>query len=372
MSPNILVINPGSTSDRISYFRGEQEIFSKIVSYSPADLEPFEIESVTAQYDMRKKLVLESLHEEDIELPEIDAVIGRGGLLRPIESGTYNVSEEMLDDLRKGVMGDHPSSLGGLIAHAIASSIGKPSFIADPVVVDEMEPLARYSGMPENPRISIFHALNHKAVARKAAKQLGKKYEDCNFIVMHGGGGITIGAHKGGRVVDVNNGLDGEGPFTPQRAGSLPAGKLVEMCFSEEYSPLHLKLMIKGQGGLVALTGTSDLRVLEKIINEEKLTQEERRYIVRGLTAEEALEAIQAMCYQIAKEICSLAAVFPGPPDAIILTGGIVSDARIHKLIRERVEWLAPIIVFPGGDEMIALREAAERVLVGEEEARTY
>jgi len=372
MSPNILVINPGSTSDRISYFRGEDEIFSKVVSYSTADLEPFEAEPVTSQYDMRKKLVLESLHEEDIELPEIDAIIGRGGLLKPIESGTYNVNEKMLDDLRKGVMGDHPSSLGGLIAHAIASSIGKPSFIADPVVVDEMDPLARYSGMPENPRISIFHALNHKAVAHRAAKQLGKEYEECNFIVMHGGGGITVGAHKNGRVVDVNNGLDGEGPFSPQRAGSLPAGKLVEMCFSEEYSHLQLKLMVKGQGGLVALTGTSDLRVLEKIIKEEKLTQDERRYIVRGLTAEEALEAIQAMCYQIAKEICSLAAVFPGPPDAIILTGGIVSDARIQKLIRERVEWLAPIMLFPGGDEMVALREAAERVLIGEEEAKFY
>lgn len=372
MSQNILAINPGSTSDRVGYYRGEKEVFSKTVSYSQDDLERYETEFITAQYNMRKEIVLKALAESGIQPDEIDAAIGRGGLLKPMQSGTYIVNEKMLEDLRKGVMGDHPSSLGGLIAHAIATPLGKPAFIADPVVVDELEPLARYSGMPENPRISIFHALNHKSVARKAAKQLGKKYEECNFIVMHGGGGITVGAHQNGRVVDVNNGLDGEGPFTPQRSGSLPAGRLIEMCFSEEYSHLQLKLMIKGQGGLVAYTGTSDIKVLEKIINDEKLSQQDRKHIARGLTPDDAREAIEAMCYQIAKEICSLAAVFSGPPDAIILTGGIMRGERALNLVKERVEWLAPVLVFPGGNEMVALRDAALRVLEGEEEAKEY
>ncbi len=372
MDPKILVINPGSTSDRVGCYRGEDELFSKTVHYPLDAIEAFEAEPVTAQYEMRKDLVLESLKDEDIELAELSVVIGRGGLIRPIESGTYLVEEPMLEDLRKGVMGDHPSSLGGLIAHAIATPLGIPAYIADPVVVDELDPLARYSGMPENPRISIFHALNHKAVARRAAAEMGRKYEECNFIVMHGGGGITVGAHILGRVVDVNNGLDGEGPMTPQRAGTVPAGGLLKMCFSDEYSRLQLKLMIKGQGGLVAHTGTSDLTVLEKIIHEEHLTKNERKHIVRGLTSDQAREALEAMCYQIAKEICALAAVFKGSPDAIILTGGIILNERVLNLITDRVKWLAPIKVYPGGDEMVALRDAALRVLRGEEKVKHY
>ena len=250
MSRNILVVNPGSTSDEIAFFRGADMVFHEVVRYAPGDLKAFEKKKVTAQFHFRKELVLKTLTDHRVEPAEISAVIGRGGLVRPIPSGTYRVNEKMLQDLRHGVLGDHSSNLGGLIAYEIAHPLNIPAFLADPVVVDELEPLARYSGMPENPRISIFHALNQKRVARLAAEKLGKSYEDCRFIVMHGGGGISVGAHKGGRVVDVNNALDGDGPFTPQRSGGVPAGALARMCFSGSYSLADVKLKIKGRGGL--------------------------------------------------------------------------------------------------------------------------
>src|SRR3989339_233041 len=205
MAYNILVVNPGSTSDEVGFFRGEEKVYHTVVRYAPGELKAFEKKKVTAQFQIRKDLVVKTLTENRVSLADISAVIGRGGLVRPIPSGTYRVSEKMLNDLRQGAMGDHPSNLGGLIAYEIAHPLGIPAFIADPVVVDELEPLARYSGMPENPRLSIFHALNQKRVARLAAAKLGKSYEDCNFIVMHGGGGISVGAHRKGRVIDVNN-----------------------------------------------------------------------------------------------------------------------------------------------------------------------
>lgn len=255
---NILVINPGSTSDEVSYFRGEKEVFHKTVRYSPEDLKPYEREKITSQFEMRRKMVLEALKENGVDSRELHAVIGRGGLVKPIPSGVYAVTDELQADLKEGVMGDHPSNLGGLIARDISEPLGIKSFIADPVVVDEMQPLARYSGMPENPRISIFHALNQKRVGRHAAAQLGKPYEECRLIVMHGGGGVSVGAHMGGRVIDVNNALNGEGPFTPQRSGGVPAGGLVNMCFSGKYNKMDMLLKLKGRGGLVAYTGTSD------------------------------------------------------------------------------------------------------------------
>jgi len=247
---NVLVVNPGSTSDEVSYFRGATEVFHKTVRYSPADLKPYEGKKVAAQFDLRKKTVLEALKENRVEVGELDAVIGRGGLVKPIVSGVYEVDEAMLADLKEGVMGNHSSNLGGVIARDIAAVTGVKAFIADPVVVDELDPLARYSGMPENPRISIFHALNQKRVGRHAAHQVGKLYEDCRFIIMHGGGGITAGAHAGGRVIDVNNGLDGDGPFTPERSGGVPAGGLARMCFSGKYTQDEIKLKLKGRAAL--------------------------------------------------------------------------------------------------------------------------
>ncbi len=367
----ILVINPGSTSDEISYFEGDDEVFHKTVRYTPKDLEPYEIESVSAQFKFRSELVFKTLDEAKIDVGKLDAVIGRGGVLHPMPSGTYLLNDAILEDLRQGSYGDHPSNLGGIIADAVAGELGIPAFIADPVVVDEMDPIAQFSGMPDNPRISIFHALNQKRVARLAAKALGKGYEDCSLIVMHGGGGITVGAHKGGLVVDVNNGLDGDGPFTPQRSGGVPAGGVVRLATSRRFSPVEMKLKLKGHGGLVAYLGTSDLITIGKFIDGEQLSEEESVFR-HGVTPEYAETCLRAMAYQVSKEICGLLAIFKGKIDAIVLTGGIVKDPRLLSWIKDRISWIAPILVYPGGDEMGALKDAAARVLRGEEEPKIY
>jgi len=368
---NILVINPGSTSDEVSFYRGETLVFHKVARYSPETLRPYEKQKVTAQYAFRKDMVLNALKENNVELKDVHAVIGRGGLLRPIESGTYAVNEKMMSDLKDGLMGDHPSNLGGILAKNIADTCGARSFIADPVVVDELAAPARYSGMPENPRVSIFHALNQKRVGRHAARSLGKPYEECNFIIMHGGGGVSVGAHKQGRVVDVNNALDGDGPFTPQRSGGVPAGGLVKMCFSGKYTLADMKLKLKGRGGMIAYTGTSDMLALEKYI----LTGE----VVPGcgldpalVSGEKAREAVLAMAYQMAKEIAAMTAVLEGKVDAVVLTGGLAYDKIIVPELKRRIGWIAPVIVFPGGDEMSALRNAAAACLRHPKKVREY
>jgi butyrate kinase len=369
----ILVINPGSTSDEVAVFRGAEQVFHKVVRYQVKELESFEGKKVTAQFDFRKELVLRLLKENGIEAKSLAAVVGRGGLVKPIQSGTYRVEERLLCDLREGVLGDHPSNLGGLIAHSIASPLGLEAYIADPVVVDELEPLARYSGMPENPRISIFHCLNQKRVARKIAQKIGKKYDECNFIVAHAGGGISVGAHKQGRVIDVNNGLDGEGPFTPQRSGGVPAGGLVKMCFSGKYTLDEMKLKIKGKGGVFAYTGTTDMIALEKLADGLVLTDDQKADLKPEITPEKAHEVLQAITYQVSKDIGALAAVLKGKVDAIILTGGqAYGKKHFVQPIRERVEWIAPVEVIPGGDEMSALNEAVLRVLSKEETALIY
>ncbi len=369
---NILVINPGSTSDEVSFYRGDKLIFHKTVRYSPESLKGYEKQKVTAQFEFRKEMVLGALKENSVEPGTIHAVIGRGGLLRPIEGGTYETNDIMLKDLEEGVQGDHPSNLGGILAFNIAAICKARSFIADPVVVDELEPLARYSGMPDNPRISIFHALNQKRVGRHAARQLGKLYNECNLIVMHGGGGVSVGAHKKGKVVDVNNALDGEGPFTPQRSGGVPAGGLARLCFSGKYTLADMKLKIKGRGGLVAYTGTSDLVALEKYI--EKGEVKPGSGLDPALVSrEKAREAMMAMSYQMAKEIAAMSAVLEGKVDAIVLTGGVgYSTDYIIPDIKKRVGWIAPVMVFPGGDEMSALRISAERALKHPKTVRKY
>jgi len=368
----ILVINPGSTSDEISFFKGDTAVFHKVVRYNPDDLKPFEKQKVTAQYQFRENLVIKALKENSIELSEIQAVIGRGGLLKPMPGGTYAVTAKMAEDLRNGVMGDHPSNLGGLLAREIAGLCGAKPFIADPVVVDEMHGLARYSGMPENPRLSIFHALNQKRVARLAAEKLGKSYEECRLIVMHGGGGISVGAHSGGRVIDVNNALDGEGPFTPQRSGGVPSGGLAKMCYGGKYGAGDIKLKIKGKGGLVAYTGTSDVTALKKYIKGEPFPKESGLDVSK-VTPEKAKECLLAMAYQISKEIGALSAALKGKVDAIALTGGIVYDDEIIvPAIKGYVEWIAPVLLFPGGDEMRALRDAAECVMEDPSKLKEY
>jgi butyrate kinase len=263
----------------------------------------------------------------------------------------------MVEDLRMGLLGQHASNLGGILAREIASQLNIPAFIVDPVVVDEMEEVARLSGMPDIERISIFHALNQKAVARRAARDLGKSYEEANLIVAHLGGGISVGAHKKGRVVDVNNALDGEGPFSPERAGGLPAEGLLKLCFSGKYTMDEIKKKMVGKGGLVAYLKTNDAREVEKMIEEGN---------------KEAELIYRAMAYQIAKEIGNCAAVLCGQVDAIVLTGGIAHSKMLTGWIKERVEFISQVMTYPGEDEMSALAEGGLRVLRGEEKAKEY
>lgn len=351
----ILTINPGSTSTKIAIFDNEKNVFEETLRHSSEEIGKYE--TIFDQYDFRKNVILETLNEKGINLTKLDAVVGRGGLLKPIEGGTYSVDENMMEDLKVGVLGEHASNLGGIIANEIAGKLNIPSFIVDPVVVDELNDVARISGMPQLERRSIFHALNQKAVARRAAKDMDKSYDSVNVIVAHLGGGVSVGAHKNGKVVDVNNALDGDGPFSPERSGGLPVGQLAKMCFSGEYTLNDIKKLIKGNGGLVAYLGTNDGREVVKMIEEGN---------------EKAELVYKAMAYQVSKEIGACAAVLKGKVDAIILTGGIAYDKDFTAWIKEDVEFISDVLIYPGEDEMIALAEGGLRVLRGEEEAKKY
>jgi len=351
----ILIINPGSTSTKIGIFDNEISVFEKTIRHEAEIINTFT--NIIDQYEFRKTVILETLDNEGINISKLSAVCGRGGLLRPIEGGTYVVNDIMVKDLRAGYSGQHASNLGGIIAYEIASGLNIPSFIVDPVVVDELELIARISGFSLIERKSIFHALNQKAVARRVAKELGEKYNDLNLIVTHMGGGITVGVHKQGRVVDVNNGLHGDGPFSPERAGTVPAGDLVSLCFSGEYFREEIMRKLVGQGGLVGYLGTNDAVEVERRI---KTGDEEARLIY------------DAMAYQVAKEIGSASAVLSGKVDAIILTGGLAYGKNFVKSITDRINWIADVIVHPGENELQALAEGALRVLRGEEEVKEY
>lgn len=351
----MLIINPGSTSTKIAVYDGLEPVFVETLRHSAEELAPYS--TIFDQYEFRKNVIIKAVEDRGIELSSLNAVVGRGGLLKPIEGGTYSVNEKMLEDLKIGVQGQHASNLGGVIAYEIAKTYNIPSFIVDPVVVDEMHDVARISGMPEIERKSIFHALNQKAVAKRYAKEKGVKYEDLNLIVAHMGGGISVGAHKKGRIVDVNNALDGEGPFSPERSGGVPVGDLVKMCFSGKYTQDEIKKKITGKGGLVAYLGTNDGREVKKMMDEGN---------------KEAELLYKAMAYQVAKEIGSCAAVLKGEVDAIILTGGLAYGEEYVSWIKERVSFISPVVVYPGEDEMLALAEGGLRVLKGEETAKEY
>lgn len=355
MGYKILVINPGSTSTKIAVFEDDKEIFKKNLSHSKEELSKFE--KIVDQYEFRKNVILNTLREEGVKLEELSAVVGRGGLLRPIPGGTYRVNEAMIHDLRIGLQGEHASNLGGILAYEIAKPYGIPAFIVDPVVVDEMEPIAKISGLPEIERRSIFHALNQKAVARLAAKELGKNYEEANLIVVHLGGGISVGVHHKGRVIDVNNALNGDGPFAPERAGGLPVWDAMKLALSGKYTERELKKKLAGQGGVVAYLGTNNMREVEEKVKAGD---------------EKATLIFQAMAYQVAKEIGADATVLKGEVDAIVLTGGLAHSELFVGWIKERVSFIAPILVYPGEDEMRALACGALRVLRGEEKAREY
>ncbi|HLO12253.1 MAG TPA: butyrate kinase [Pseudoneobacillus sp.] len=351
----ILVINPGSTSTKIGVFDNEMSILEKTIRHESETINRFD--NIIDQYEFRKNTILETLDQEGINVSKLNAVCGRGGLLRPIEGGTYAVNDLMLQDLRVGYSGQHASNLGGIIAYEIATALNIPSYIVDPVVVDELDEIARVSGFALIERKSIFHALNQKAVARRIAKELGKKYEELNLIVTHMGGGITVGVHKQGRVVDVNNGLHGDGPFSPERAGTVPAGDLVSLCFSGDYYREEIMKKLVGQGGLVAYLGTNDAVKVEQMIEKGD---------------EKAKLVYSAMAYQVAKEIGAASAALMGKVDAIILTGGLAYGKDFVKDISDKINWIADVIVHPGENELQALAEGALRVLRGEEQEKEY
>jgi len=352
----ILAINPGSTSTKIAVYSNTKVEFLKNIRHPLEDLSKYK--RVSDQYEYRKEIILKELADAHIELNKIEAVVGRGGLLKPIKSGIYIINERMKEDLKTDLLGEHASNLGGLIADDIAKSLpNAKAYIADPVVVDELEDVARIAGHPQFKRLSIFHALNQKAISRAYARLLNKKYDELNLIVAHMGGGISVGAHRKGRVIDVNNALDGEGPFSPERSGTLPAGQLVKVCFNEEMSKEEVMKMINGEGGLMAFFGTNSAYQIELLALE-------------GDTKARLIQ--DAMSYQVAKEIGSMAAVLHGDVDAIILTGGIANNTMVVEYIKKMVSFIAPVIIYPGEDEMHALAMNGLLVLKGDIVAKEY
>ncbi|MBN2615717.1 MAG: butyrate kinase [Bacteroidales bacterium] len=352
----ILAINPGSTSTKIAVYIGSNPVFIQTIRHSLEELEKFAI--ITDQFEFRKNIILQELKDADIRLDLIRVVMGRGGLLKPVESGVYRVTETMRSDLKSCKYGQHASNLGGLIAWDIARSLpDAEAFITNPVVVDELDDKARISGHPLLPRRSIFHALNQKAVARQHAKSIMRKYDELNLIVVHLGGGITVGAHKKGRVVDVNQGLDGDGPFSPERSGTLPVGDLVRLCYSGKYTMEEVLKMITGQGGLIAYLGTNSAYEVEKRVKEND---------------EQAKLIYDAMAYQVAKEVGGMGAVLNFEIDGILITGGIAHDKYFVNQIISYVHRIAPVHVYPGEDEMKALAQNGLRVVRGEMQPKDY
>ncbi|HBH12886.1 MAG: Butyrate kinase [Clostridiales bacterium 38_11] len=350
-----LVINPGSTSTKIAVFEDDRILFEKTLRHSVEDMSNYN--HIIDELDFRKRIIMKTLEDNHFELEQLSAVVGRGGLLKPIPSGTYEINESMIKDLKECAMGQHASNLGGILAYEIGKKYNIPTFIVDPVVVDELQPIARLTGHPRFERMSIFHALNQKAVGRKAAAALGKNYNDCNLIIAHLGGGISVGSHHNGRVIDVNNALDGEGPYSPERSGTLPVGDLVKLAFSGKATLEEMKKMIKGNGGLIAYLGTNNAKVVGEMCKDG---DENARLIYEG------------MAYQVAKEISANAAVLCGEVDAIVITGGIAFDKQLVSWIEKRVSFISKVIVYPGEDELAALAEGGLRILRGEEEAKIY
>ena len=335
MAIRSLIINPGSTSTKIGVFEDETQILDKTLRHSTEEIAQFA--TIFAQKDFRKQIILDALKEENIDPKSFQVIVGRGGLLKPIPGGTYAVNDALLADLKNPPQGEHASNLGGILAREIGDELGVPSYIVDPVVVDEMEPVARISGVPEISRVSIFHALNQKAMARRYAKE--------------------VGAHEKGRVVDVFNALDGDGAFSPERAGGLPSGALIKMCYESGLTEAEMRKKIVGNGGFNAYLGTNDARDVEKRVNEGD---------------KEATLIRDAFVYQMSKNIGAMAAVLSGKVDAIIMTGGIAYDKAITQMISDRVSFIAPVKLYPGEDELLALAQGALRVMNGEEEAKAY
>ena len=352
--PHLLVINVGSTSTKVAWFKGIVPVVLETIRYSSEDLAPYA--SLEEQLSLREKDILKFLKKNGIGLEEVDMIVSRGGLGRPAPAGAYEIDEAMCKDLLGGKFGKHPSALGPAMALNISRKYGIPAIVIDPPSTDEFQPLARFSGLPDIERKSALHALNQKAAARRLAGELGKKYEEMNLVVAHLGGGITVGAHQKGRVIDCTHGL-AEGPFTPERAGSLPTADLLDMAFSGKFEKRQILRRLVGQGGLFAYLGTSDDKKVQEMIRAGD---------------EEAKLVYEAMAYQVAKEIGAMCVVLKGEIDGIILTGGLANSEMMTDLIREWIQFIAPVFIYPGENEISALAEGGIRVLRKEEELKRY
>lgn len=350
----ILTINPGSTSTKIGIFHDETAMVKKTIAHSAKELAAFP--TLIDQLGYRENLILETIKNSGFNPSDFDGIIGRGGVLRPIESGVYKINEDMINDLRSGKRGLHASNLGGLLAHAIAGETGKDAYIADPVVVDELWDIARVTGHPLIVKPCIFHALNHKAIARKHCTETSTDYSKSTLIVVHLGGGISVALHQNGRVVDVNNALDGEGPFSPERCGSLPSKQLIELCCDGGYTKNELLSMIQPKGGLVAYLGTNDFREAFEMTENDPAGR----------------LVVDAMLYKTAKEVGAMAAAACGKVDGVVLTGGMAYSQYVTDYLTNRASFIAPVYVYPGEDELWALASSLLRVLKGQETAKVY
>lgn len=351
----LLVINPGSTSTKVGIFTNNVMEKQEVVRHPVEEIAKFN--TIADQKDMRLSLLMKVLREHGVPLEALDAVVGRGGIIKPLVSGVYEINDEMIYDLTNNKGANHASALGGIIAYDMGKQLNIPTYVVNPVVVDELQSCARISGIPEVSRRSLFHALNQKAVAVRHAKALGKPYEECKFIVAHMGGGITVGAHYMGRVIDVNDGMSGDGPMSPERSGGVPIEPIIHMCFSGKYSEKEMVDKVSRGGGMGAYLGTTDFRECEQ----------------RSYEGDQMANNIrEAMAYQVSKEIGAMAAVLAGDIDAILLTGGLSYSKWFTDYIISHVECFAPVTIYPGEDELLALAEGALRVLRGEEKAKIY
>jgi len=351
----ILVLNLGSTSTKLAVYIDAEKDFNVSINHTREDLKQYN--NVWEQYNYRNEVILDTLIENGYEIKDFKVIVTRGGTVKPIPGGIYAINESMIKDMQSGIYGDHPTNVGSKVAYDIGIKYNIPVITLDPPVTDEMWIWSRYSGMPEIERQSSFHALNQKATARKLASDLNKKYEDLNLIIVHLGGGISVGAHKNGKVVDVNNALNGDGPFAPERSGGVPVGELIKLCYSNKYTESEALKLATGGGGLVAYLGTADALEIEDLIKKgDKL----------------AKEVYESMAYQVVKEIGAMAAALSGQVDAIGFTGSIAKSEKITSFIKERVSFIAPVYLYPGENEMESLAMGALRYIYGEEEVQKY
>jgi len=351
----ILVINIGSTSTKLAVYKNREAVINEVIRHPGQELEVFH--DTWDQYEYRKSIITGFLEQIDIPLQRFDVIACRGGTVKPVPGGIYRINAAMLQDMKSKAYGSHPTNLGSLIAFRLAQQLKIPAVTVDPPVTDEMSLLAKYSGIPQIERRSSFHALSQKSTGRKAAKILGKPYNQLNLIILHLGGGISVGAHQKGRIVDVNNALNGDGPFSPERAGSLPAGDLIDLCFSGKYTREDMHRLICGKGGIMAYLGTADILEAEQRINNGD---------------EKAGQVFEAMGYQVAKEVGAAAVVLDGKVDAIAVTGQLVHSQRLVDILKRKIAFIAPIYLFPGENEMEALASGALRFIKGEEQAQEY